>query len=103
MYPILLPGSFLHIDESRTKIGHESWTYEIERPIYFLEHRNGFRCGWCSQTAGLLIVQPHWSAQSSPEVYKYPGEIDVVGQVVGVAMKLGLARRRHTHSSAGQG
>jgi hypothetical protein len=103
MYPILVPGSFLQIDESRTKIGREPWTHEIERPIYFLEHRSGFRCAWCSQGQGSLIVQPHWSAQASPEVYRYPGEIDVVGQVVGVAMRLGLAKRRHTHSSAGPG
>lgn len=103
MYPILLPGSFVQIDESRTKITQEPWTHEIERPIYFLEHRNGFRCGWCSQVPGSLIVQPHWSAQSAPDVYRYPGEVDVVGQVVGVAMKLGLARRRHTRFSANPG
>lgn len=100
MYPILLPGSFLLIDESKTKIVSEFWTHEIERPIFFLEHRDGFRCGWCSQDRGLLILQHHWSSQGSPEIFKYPGEIDVIGQVVGVAMRIGLARRRRTHSSA---
>ncbi len=99
MYPILLPGSFLQIDESRTKIGYEEWSHEIERPIYFLEHRDGYRCGWCSHAHGCLVLQPHWSAQASPEIFRYPEEIEVVGQVVGVAMRLGQAKRRHTHSS----
>jgi len=99
MYPILAPGSFLHIDETKTKIDQETWQHEIERPIYFLEHRDGFRCGWCTLTGGLLIVQPHWSSQTPPQVYKHPGEIDVVGQIVGVAMKLGMGMRRHTRFS----
>jgi transcriptional regulator with XRE-family HTH domain len=103
MYPILAPGSFLHIDDTKTKIIQESWTHEIERPIYFLEHRQGFRCGWCTQADGLLIVQPHWSSQRPPEIFHYPADIEVVGQVVGVAMKLGSGKRRHTRFSAGPG
>lgn len=97
MYPILMPGSFLLIDETKTKVSAEHWMHEIERPIYFLEHRSGFRCGWCSLSRDTLIWQPHWSAQRPPEIFKYPGEIEIVGRVTGVAMKLGSARRRHTH------
>jgi transcriptional regulator with XRE-family HTH domain len=103
MYPILMPGSFLQIDETRNRIAHGNWVYEIERPIYFLEHRSGFRCGWCSVLAGSLVLQPHWSAQKAPEVFSYPGEIEVVGQVVAVAMRLGPGRRRHTHFSGDPG
>ena len=97
MYPILHPGSFLLIDEQKKKIANEGWGHELERPIYFLENRSGYRCGWCTLNEGLLIVQPHSSSNSLSEVFRYPGEIEVVGRIVGVAMRLDLGRRRHTH------
>jgi transcriptional regulator with XRE-family HTH domain len=103
MYPILTPGSFLQIDETKTKIAQEMWTHEIERPIYFLERRDGFRCGWCTLAGESLIVQPHWSSQNPLEVFSYPGEIEIVGQIVGVAMRLGVGKRRHIRFSADRG
>src|ERR1700730_13551091 len=39
MYPLLQPGSFLMIDETRRKISTSVWNHELERPIYFFEHR----------------------------------------------------------------
>ncbi len=99
MYPILVPGSFLQIDETKTKIRQESWIHEIERPIYFLEHREGYRCAWCTQADKMLILQPHWSAQEAPQVYRFPGEVEVVGQVVGVAMRLATGKRLHKRFS----
>ena len=98
MYPIIWPGSFVQVDEARKRVAKEGWTHEYERPIYFVEHRNGFRCGWCTELAGLLIVQPHSASQTAPDVFRYPGDVEVIGQVVGVAMRLDLAKRRHTRS-----
>src|SRR5579872_3920814 len=48
MYPLLPPNSLVMIDESRRKIVNSGWTTEFERPIYFLEHRQGYVCSWCS-------------------------------------------------------
>jgi hypothetical protein len=98
MYPILWPGSFVQIDETRRRVARDGWAHECERPIYFVEHRDGFRCGWCTHSGSLLIVQPHSSSQNPPQVFRYPGEAEVVGQVVGVAMRLDLGKRRHKHS-----
>jgi hypothetical protein len=98
MYPILAPGSFVQIDESKHRILNDGWTHEHDRPIYFLEHRSGFRCCWCTVRDGLLILQPHSASHVQPEIFKYPGEVDVIGQVVAVAMRLDLGRRRHTRS-----
>jgi transcriptional regulator with XRE-family HTH domain len=98
MYPILPPGSFVQIDESKKRVAREGWTNEYERPIYFLEHRSGFQCGWCSYSGGFLLVQPHSASHEVPCIYNYPGEAEIIGQVVGVAMRLDLAKRRHTHS-----
>ena len=98
MYPLILPGSLILIDESRRKIASAGWTTEFERPIYFMEHRNGFSCGWCTLNGEQLIVQPHPASMCSPEVYGYPHEVDVLGQVTGVAMRLDLGKRRRARS-----
>jgi transcriptional regulator with XRE-family HTH domain len=98
MYPLLQPGSFVVIDESRRKIGDTAWGNEFERPIYFFEHRQGYACSWCNLTGEQLVLQPHPASQCQPQVYSYPAEIDVIGQVTGVAMRLDQAKRRRTRS-----
>lgn len=98
MYPTIWPGSFIQIDETKRRVAREGWSHEHDRPIYFVEHRTGFRCGWCSEQNGYLIVTSHPASQLPPDVFRFPGEADVIGQVVAVAMRLDLAKRRHTHS-----
>jgi hypothetical protein len=98
MYPLLQPGSLVLIDEGQRKIVNSGWTNEFERPIYFLEHRNGFVCSWCTLADTQLVLQPHPASMCSPEVYRYPAEIEVVGQVTGVAMLLNPERRRRTRA-----
>jgi len=88
MFPVLRPGSLVLIDENRRKIARGGWSNEFERPIYFLEHRQGFLCGWCALDGGTLAVQPHPASEKAPSLFKYPTDIDVVGQVVGMAMLL---------------
>ncbi len=94
MYPLLQPGALVLIDESRRKILAGGWSNEFERPIYFFEHRDGYACGWCNLSEDRLVLQPHPASLCNPVVYLYPSEIDVIGQVVGVAMRLGQGRRR---------
>jgi hypothetical protein len=96
MYPLILPGSLVVIDEGRRKVASGGWSTEFERPIYFVEHRNGFACGWCALNGTQLIVQPHPASLCPPEVYLYPEEVDVLGQVTGVAMRFDLGKRRRT-------
>ena len=98
MYPVLQPGSLVLIDETRRKISMTGWADEFERPIYFVEHRAGYSCGWCSVADQQLVLQPHPSSQCHPEVYDYPGEVDIIGQVIGVAMRLDPSRRRRIRS-----
>jgi len=99
MFPILRPGSLLLIDQGRRKIVRGGWTNEFDRPIYFLEHRGGFLCGWCTLDAEQLLVQPHPASDRQPAAFRYPDEIDVIGQVVGAAMLLEPKKRRHTRLS----
>jgi transcriptional regulator with XRE-family HTH domain len=98
MYPLLRPGSLVLIDDGRRRIARHGWTSELDRPIYFLELRQGYRCGWCSTSGGKFILQPHPASQQPPEVFD-AGEIDVVGQVTGVAMILDSRARPHSRSS----
>jgi hypothetical protein len=86
MYPVLHPGSVVAIDDSRRKIAREGWTNEYDRPIYFLEQRDGFRCGWCTLDGDRLIVEPHPGSHQPAAIFEWPREIEVVGRVVGVAM-----------------
>ncbi|MBI4877287.1 MAG: hypothetical protein HY822_21885 [Acidobacteria bacterium] len=98
MYPILHPGSLVLIDETRRKIAETGWTSEFERPIYLLETREEWLCGWCSQSNDQLVVHPHPASECAPRAFAYPREVDVIGQVTGVATRLGLARRRRTRA-----
>jgi len=98
MYPLIQPGSLVLIDEKKRKIAAHGWTNEFDRPIYFFEHRNGYSCGWCNLTEGQLVIQPHPASPSAPTVHSYPSAIEVIGQVTGVAMRLGLGARRRARS-----
>lgn len=96
MYPLLQPGSLVMIDETRRKVVNSGWANEFDRPIYFLEHRQGYACGWCYLTDDHLVLQAHPASVSTPQVYVYPKDIDIIGQVTGVAMILDQGRRRRT-------
>lgn len=98
MFPLLRPGAFVHIDETRRRILHEGWSGEHDRPIYFVEHREGYSCGWCSERNGLLFIHSHPASNAALRIFRYPGDAEVIGQIVGVAMRLDPVKRRHTHS-----
>ena len=88
MYPILPPGSFIQVDESRNRVLEGSWRSEYERPIYFVETRDGHTCSWCSMRREEIILQPHPLSPVPVRILRHPQEAEVLGQVVGVAMKL---------------
>lgn len=94
MFPILRPGSLVLIDEGRRKIARGGWTNEFDRPVYFLEHRGGFACGWCTLEGEQLLMQPHPASERRPTLFRYPAEIEVIGQVTGVAMLLDSRKRQ---------
>jgi hypothetical protein len=89
MFPILPPGAFVQVDESKNKVLDGGWRSEYERPIYFVETRSGHTCCWCTLTREEIILQPHPLAPVAARALRYPQEAEVIGQVVGVAMRLG--------------
>jgi len=105
MYPILNPGSLIQVDESNRRVVERQWHSEYERPIYFVETRDGFTCCWCSQRTNALVLQPHPLSPVPVRILRHPQEADVIGQVVGVAMRLGgliANESRATREPSGQ-
>jgi transcriptional regulator with XRE-family HTH domain len=100
MYPLLQPGSLVQIDETQQEIQLSGWSNEYERPIYFVETRDGYACAWCSVSGSHLILQPHTASPCTPQMYLYPGDVDVIGQVVAVAMRLDAAKKGKVRPAA---
>lgn len=96
MYPLILPGAFVQVDESRTTVTKRKWRSEFERPIYFVETRQGFVCSWCELTGTMLTLKSHPMSPVPSRVLRLGSDAEIIGQVVGVAMRLDewLARER---------
>jgi hypothetical protein len=95
MYPIVPPESLILIDETQRKITAPAWANENDRPIYFVEHRTGYFLGWCSVVDRQLIVSPHPGSRVPPHIFAVD-EVDIIGQVAGVAMRFNQAKRRQS-------
>jgi transcriptional regulator with XRE-family HTH domain len=88
LHPLLRPGSFVQINERVKKIQPGKWRTEFDRPIYFVELRDGYACGWCEVNRNDLLLIPHPLSPCSVKQYAYGTEAEIVGQVTGVAMRL---------------
>jgi hypothetical protein len=78
----------VQIDPNQRKISSARWKTEFDRPIYFLELRDGYICSWCQLERGQLIVIPHPQSRQSVRHFEYPSQAEVVGRVTGVAMRI---------------
>lgn len=88
MYPLLMPGSFIQVDETKDEVQEGVWRSEYERPIYFVETRDEHICCWCSIRGEVITLQPHPLSPVPVRLMRYPREAEVVGQIVGIAMRL---------------
>jgi transcriptional regulator with XRE-family HTH domain len=99
MYPLLRPGSFVQIQQ---EVGHaipENWRNEFDRPIFFIELRDAYVCGWCELKESQLTLIPHPLSRCSTRRFAYPDEAEIVGQVSAVAMRLiSTQQDRHPES-----
>jgi len=93
MAPLLPPGTFLQIDAKQNRVRKGPWKntgthIQFARPIYFLDIRTGYACGWCDIKDGILTLIPHPDSGLSARTFRYPGEVEIVGQVTGIAMRI---------------
>lgn len=82
MYPLIRPGSFVWIDTRQNKLRPIAWRTEYERPIYFVELRDGYSCGWCELLKNQLLLIPHHSSQVSIRRFTYPNDAEIVGRIM---------------------
>ena len=88
LYPLIRPGSFVEIDPSQTKLRPIPWKNELDRPIYFVDLRTSYVCSWCQIDDNQLSIIPHPNSREQIRRFKYPMEAEIVGRVVGVAMRI---------------
>jgi transcriptional regulator with XRE-family HTH domain len=88
MAPLLRPGSIVLVDGSVRKIENSGWKTEHDRPMYFVEIHDGYRCGWFYKDGSRLVMQPHPLSRCLPETWETPGEAEVLGRVRGVVTRL---------------
>jgi transcriptional regulator with XRE-family HTH domain len=88
MYPLLRPGSFVQIETRPSRSDAAEWRSEFDRPIYFVELREGYACSWCEIRSSQITLIPHPLSGSPIRQFAYPSEAEIIGQVTGVAMRL---------------
>jgi len=88
MVPLLRPGSIVLVDTSRRRIEDGDWSSEHDRPMYFVDVRDGYRCGWFHQDGPKLVMQPHPLSHCLPESWRMPEAAEIVGRVAGIVTRL---------------
>lgn len=83
MYPLIRPGAIVHIDTTQKKLQPITWHSEYERPIYFIELRDSYACGWCELQGNQLLIIPHQSSPVAIRRLTYLKEAEIVGRVTG--------------------
>jgi transcriptional regulator with XRE-family HTH domain len=83
MYPLIRPGSLLQIDTAQNKLQSAAWHNEFDRPLYFVELRDSYACGWCEIQGNQLLIIPHHSSPASVRRFTFPREAEIVGRVIG--------------------
>jgi len=89
--PMIPAGSIVHIDTQKRAISsRKDWKHEFQRPIHFLMTRDGYVCGWCEldKNSEWLTLIPHPLSPASSRRWKYRTEIENLGRVVVVAIRL---------------
>ena len=81
MSPLVRPGSFVLIDTKQTRPNTQRWRNEYERPIYFVELRNAYACGWCEVNQRQLLIIPHPLSPVAVRQFAHPKEAEIIGRV----------------------
>jgi transcriptional regulator with XRE-family HTH domain len=93
MAPLIPPGSFVQIDAKQTRVKKgparkSPGQSQFRRPIYFVDIRDGYACGWCQIEDGVLTLVPHPDSPVNVRTFRYPSEAEIVGRVIGIAMRI---------------
>jgi transcriptional regulator with XRE-family HTH domain len=89
--PMIRPGSIVQIDTRKLAISsRKNWTHEFQRPVYFLMTRVWYVSGWCEldKNSEWLTLIPHPLSPASSRRWKYREEIENLGRVSSVVIRL---------------
>jgi hypothetical protein len=89
--PMIPPGSIVEIDTRNLEISSgKNWTHEFQRPVHFLMTRVGYVAGWCEldRDSEWLTLIPHPLSPASSRRWKYRDEIENLGRVISVVIRL---------------
>ena len=90
--PMIPAGSMVQIDTQKRAIStrKDRNAHEFQRPIYFLSTRDAYVCGWCEldRNSDWLTLVPHPLSPAPSRRWKYRKEIESIGRVTFVAIRL---------------
>lgn len=90
--PMIKAGSILEVHtQKRAMVPRKAWSNEFDRPVYMLMSHEGYACGWCeveSDSQWLTLI-PHPLSHARVKRWKLNAEVEVVGRVTAVHMRLG--------------
>jgi hypothetical protein len=88
LFPMLRPGTFVQIEPRIKKVQTVKSRTEFDRPIYFVELRDGYSCSWCELHGNQLVLVPHPLSPCNIRQFAYGTDAEVVGRVTGIAMRI---------------
>jgi transcriptional regulator with XRE-family HTH domain len=88
MYPLIRPGSLVQIDDNQKPVAVGAFRNEYDRPLYFIELREGYLCSWCEFRKGRLLCLSHPLSPVTSREFAYPGEAEIVGRVTAIAARI---------------
>jgi hypothetical protein len=94
--PMIPAGSIVQIDTRKRAISSQkskvlkSWAHEFKQPIYFRMTGDHYYCGWCEldKDSDWLTLVPHPLSPASSRRWRYRKEIENLGRVTFVAIRL---------------
>ena len=89
--PMIRAGSILEVHtQKRAILPRRGWSHEFDRPIYLLLSHAGYACGWCELDPDSiwLTLIPHPLSHANSQRWRFRKEVEVIGQVVAVHMRL---------------
>jgi transcriptional regulator with XRE-family HTH domain len=105
MSPLIRPGTFVQIDVKQTHIKNEPvprGSGPFARPVYFLDIRTGYACGWCQLEDGILTLIPHPDSGVKARSFRHPSEVEVVGRVTEIHMCIDEERQAKIEEPMGR-
>jgi transcriptional regulator with XRE-family HTH domain len=88
LYPLIRPGTFVEIDPDSRIPRRRAARTEFDRPIYFVHLQQDYACAWCEVKEGKLVLLTHQLSPSETRIVNFPGEAEIIGEVVAIAMRL---------------